>query len=129
MYSVFLKRIFDAVVTSLLLVIPQTIFVFFYALVRLYINAPVLFVQHCKGKDGTSFLMVKYPCTKSSLGAHRKSLPDEHGMTKFVNLLHIVLLDKLQKLINVICCNIRLIGQRSLLPYCLGTFIIERNRR
>ncbi len=129
MYSAFLKRSFDTVVASLLLVILSPVIAILYALVRLNLGAPVFFVQERTGKDGKSFLMVKFRTMKSSVDASGKSLPDELRVTKFGNFLRKASLDELPELINVIRGQMSLVGPRPLLPQYLKFYTTEQNRR
>ncbi|MBI4548983.1 MAG: undecaprenyl-phosphate glucose phosphotransferase [Ignavibacteriae bacterium] len=121
-----MKRAFDIVISSLLLVISSPIFVLIAALIKLGSKGPVLFRQERIGIDGKQFEMVKFRSMKTG----SEHFDEEAGLgisndprqTRVGRILRKASLDELPQLINVFKGQMSLVGPRPERPYFVEQF-------
>jgi len=123
------KRIFDFFVAALALLILSPVIAVVALFVRVFLGAPVFFVQERPGKDGRLFRMIKFRTMKNAVDRHGHPLPDEKRMTKFGSFLRKASLDELPELINVLRGEMSLVGPRPLLPKYLDLYTPTQARR
>lgn len=127
MYSKWIKRFFDIITASVMLILFFPIMIFLYLLVRLFLGAPVFFTQLRPGLNEKPFQLYKF---RTMLDARNKDgllLSDEERLTRFGRLLRSLSLDELPELINVIKGDMSLVGPRPLLMEYLP-YYTERQR-
>lgn len=115
MYRHFFKRVFDFVLSLLVLIILSPVILVVAILVRVKLGSPILFTQERPGKDGKVFKMYKFRTmtdTKDELG---NLLADVKRLTKFGRLLRNTSLDELPELLNIIKGDMSIVGPRPLL--------------
>jgi exopolysaccharide biosynthesis polyprenyl glycosylphosphotransferase len=125
-----LKRAFDLVVASLLLLVLSPILLTCALAVRLTSPGPVLFRQQRVGKDGSLFSMHKFRSMVADAEAHLQALQaqkDTDGpifklhrdprITPVGRILRSFSLDELPQLLDVLCGNMSLVGPRPLPTY------------
>ena len=123
------KRCFDlcCILVSLPLLVP--VCAILALLVRLFLGAPVLFVQKRPGRDARPFLMVKFRTMVDLRDADGNMLPDERRLTRFGRFLRATSLDELPELWNVLRGEMNLVGPRPLLMEYLDLYTAEQARR
>jgi len=121
------KRIFDIVVSSLLILLLSPVLIFLAAAVRLSTPGPVLFRQNRIGKNGEPFTMLKFrsmvPDAEAVLAELRErerdagnsvmfKMKDDPRVTPIGRVLRRFSLDELPQLFNVLMGSMSLIGPR-----------------
>lgn len=123
------KRIFDVIVSSLLLVILSPLLIFLSMLVRIKFGSPIFFKQIRPGYQGKPFTIYKFRSMKQTYDLNGNLLPDEERMCSFGNFLRNLSLDELPELINVIKGDMSLVGPRPLLMEYLSYYTPKQARR
>jgi exopolysaccharide biosynthesis polyprenyl glycosylphosphotransferase len=126
--SKLLKRAFDLVATSLLLLLLSPLLLAIAVAIRLDSAGPVLFRQRRIGRDGASFEMLKFRSMRD--GAEREragllELNEADGLfkldhdprtTRVGRIIRRWSLDELPQLVNVLRGEMSLVGPRPLVP-------------
>ena len=117
------KRCFDIVVGSVLLVIAAPLMLLIGLGVRLSGPGPILFRQKRVGLDGTLFEIMKF---RSMHEIHdsdtRWSVGDDEGITRIGRILRATSLDELPQLFNVLRGEMSLVGPRPERPHFADSF-------
>lgn len=124
-----MKRAFDFLVSTMLLILLALPMAVIAVLVRVQMGSPVLFRQLRPGRGGELFEMVKFRTMRNALGKDGKLLPDSERLTGFGRFLRASSLDELPELWNVIKGDMSLVGPRPLLPEYLPLYSPEQARR
>lgn len=114
-YSVFIKRLLDILISAIILVIFSWLYIILAILVRVKLGSPVLFKQPRPGKDEKIFNMYKFRTMTDEKDANGKLLPDKDRLTKFGKLLRKTSLDELPELFCILKGDMSFIGPRPLL--------------
>lgn len=123
------KRLFDVVTASILLVVLSPLILLTAILVRTKLGAPILFKQKRPGLYGKPFYMYKFRTMTSEKDSEGQLLPDHLRLTPFGGLIRKLSLDELLQLINVIKGEQSLIGPRPLLMEYLPLYNEEQAKR
>lgn len=115
MYRHFLKRVFDFVLSLLVLIILSPVILVVAILVRVKLGSPILFTQERPGKDGKVFKMYKFRTMTDTRDELGNLLADVKRLTKFGRLLRNTSLDELPELLNIIKGDMSIVGPRPLL--------------
>jgi lipopolysaccharide/colanic/teichoic acid biosynthesis glycosyltransferase len=118
-----MKRIFDVVVASLLLVVLSPLLAVVALLVRVRLGSPVFFRQLRPGRDGRVFTLMKFRTMREGAGT------DAERLTKLGRFLRRTSLDELPELVNVVRGDMSLVGPRPLLVEYLPLYSPEQARR
>ena len=129
MYKSFLKRIFDLILSSLLLLLLSPFIVIIGISVLLVMGWPVLFLQSRPGYKGRIFVIYKFKTMINLKGADGILLSDAQRLTGFGKFLRQTSLDELPELINVIKGDMSLVGPRPLLVQYLDRYSPDQFRR
>jgi lipopolysaccharide/colanic/teichoic acid biosynthesis glycosyltransferase len=124
-----LKRCFDLLVASVLLVLLMPVLLLVAVLVARKLGRPVLFRQTRPGMDGKPFTMIKFRTMRDAVDAHGRPLPDSERLGRFGQLLRASSADELPELWNVIRGEMSLVGPRPLLMEYLPLYSAEQARR
>jgi lipopolysaccharide/colanic/teichoic acid biosynthesis glycosyltransferase len=124
-----MKRAFDFVMASLLLVALSLPMLVLMALVRYRLGSPVLFRQQRPGLNGRPFNMVKFRTMTDARAPDGNLLPDAQRLTAFGHFLRSSSLDELPELWNVLRGDMSLVGPRPLLMEYLPLYSAEQARR
>jgi lipopolysaccharide/colanic/teichoic acid biosynthesis glycosyltransferase len=124
-----MKRLFDWVVSLLLLGLLWPVILIVGVLIRWRLGNHVLFRQMRPGLCGKPFEMVKFRTMRDALGADGQPLSDELRMTAFGRFLRASSLDELPELWNVLKGDMSLVGPRPLLMDYLPLYSPEQARR
>ena len=114
-YSVFIKRLLDIMISAIILVIFSWLYIILAILVRVKLGSPVLFKQPRPGKDEKIFNMYKFRTMTDARDENGKLLPDKDRLTKFGKLLRKTSLDELPELFCILKGDMSFIGPRPLL--------------
>ncbi|MET0325043.1 MAG: sugar transferase [Ilumatobacteraceae bacterium] len=138
------KRVFDAAVAGVLLMVASPLLVVLAVLIKLEDRGPVLFRQRRVGQDGVEFEMLKFRsmCTdaESKLDALKRVGNDRTGplfkldgvdprVTRIGRWLRAFSLDELPQLLNVMRGDMSLVGPRPALATEVAEFPEELNAR
>lgn len=124
-----MKRIFDVVVSALLLTLALPGIILIAALVRWDLGHPIFFRQPRSGFEGRSFEMVKFRTMRDERDAHGNLLPDHARLSPLGKFLRRTSLDELPELWNVLVGDMSLVGPRPLLVEYLPLYTPLHARR
>jgi exopolysaccharide biosynthesis polyprenyl glycosylphosphotransferase len=134
-YQLFTKRVFDIVVTSLLLVPTLVLMGIVSIAVWLDDPGPIFFRQTRIGENGRLFKMYKFRTmvvgaedmlhlveVKDDQGREIHKIPDDPRVTRIGKILRQTSLDELPQLLNVIEGKMSLVGPRPELPHLVAKY-------
>ena len=124
-----IKRMFDILISSVLLFFLWPILVVIFILVKINMGSPVFFLQERIGKDNKTFKIIKFRTMKDAKDKEGNDLPDFERVTKLGSFLRTTSLDELPELISVIKGEMSLVGPRPLLTQYLSVYNEEQIRR
>ena len=124
-----MKRLFDLVVTLLLLPFIFLLCFIITLFVKIKLGSPVIFAQPRTGLNGNIFNMIKFRTMTNKCDLDGNLLPDSIRLTQFGQLLRLTSLDELPGLWNVIKGNMSLVGPRPLLVEYLPLYNDRQMRR
>ena len=127
--AIMMKRLFDIVISALLLILLSPVFLVLSILVRLTLGPPVLFRQVRPGFRGRPFTMYKFRTMTNERDEQGRLLPDEQRLTRLGRFLRSTSLDELPELFNVLKGDMSLVGPRPLLMEYLPLYTAEQARR
>src|SRR5690606_244080 len=124
-----LKRVFDVVASSVLLVLLSPVIICIAVVIRVSMGPPVLFKQVRPGLHGRPFTMYKFRTMNDARDERGNLLPDSERLTRLGRFLRSTSLDELPELINVLKGEMSLVGPRPLLMEYLPLYTQEQARR
>lgn len=124
-----MKRLFDLIVSLILLVCFSPIYVIFALLVKAKLGSPIIFKQQRPGLHGKPFYLYKLRTMTDERNHKGQLLPDEKRLTPFGQFLRKYSIDEYPQLINVIKGDISLVGPRPLLMEYLPLYTKEQSMR
>nr|WP_169086936.1 sugar transferase [Paenibacillus sp. PL91]MBC9203181.1 sugar transferase [Paenibacillus sp. PL91] len=124
-----IKRLFDLIVSSILLLALSPVIAVTAILVRIKLGSPIVFKQQRPGKHGVPFYVYKFRTMTSEKDSLGQLLPDHLRLTAFGSLMRKFSLDELLQLINVVKGELSLIGPRPLLMEYLPLYNEEQAKR
>ncbi|MCD5406677.1 MAG: sugar transferase [Desulfotomaculum sp.] len=124
-----MKRLFDLLVATVLLVLLAPLMVLTAVIIRLKLGAPVIFKQQRPGRHAKLFYLYKFRSMTGERDDQGNLLPDGVRLTPFGQFLRRFSLDELPQLVNVIKGNLSLVGPRPLLIEYLPLYTSEQTRR
>jgi undecaprenyl phosphate N,N'-diacetylbacillosamine 1-phosphate transferase len=129
-YIKFIKRIFDVIISALILVFSFPILLFsIIALMFSIKSTKILFFQLRPGLNEKIFKLVKIKTMNDMVDSDGKLLPDQERLTKIGKILRKYSIDELPQLWNVLKGDMSLIGPRPLLIEYLDYYTPEQKRR
>jgi len=129
MYSLFIKRFFDVVLSFLILTLFSPIFLAVFLLLSISNNGRAFFVQKRPGKGEKIFKIIKFKSMNDKKGADGELLPDGDRITKVGQFVRKTSLDEIPQLINVFKGDMSLVGPRPLLVSYLPLYSEEQKKR
>lgn len=121
-----LKRTFDLIVSSLLLVICSPLLLLIAVAIKLNSKGNVLFLQERIGIDGNKFSMMKFRTMRTGAEKFDKEaglgVPNDPRQTSIGKLLRKLSLDELPQLMNVFKGEMSLVGPRPERSYYVEQF-------
>ena len=124
-----IKRVFDLVLSTILLLLLAIPLLVLIWLVQRKIGSPVFFTQERSGLHGKPFKILKFRTMTTEKSPDGEPMPDELRLTPFGNLLRATSLDELPELWNVFKGDMSLVGPRPLLTEYLPLYTPEQARR
>lgn len=124
-----MKRIFDFLISFILLVIISPVLVIIGVLIKYNLGSPILFKQTRPGLDGRPFTLYKFRSMNNQNDKHGRPLPDHLRLTRFGNALRKLSLDELPQLVNVVKGDLSLVGPRPLLMEYLPLYNDDQAKR
>lgn len=128
-YSLFLKRFFDLLISIIGLIVISPVFLVLCILVRVKLGSPIFFKQKRAGLDERIFEMIKFRTMTDERNEKGELLPDVERFTKFGDFLRNSSLDELPELINVIKGDMSLVGPRPLYPFYVPYYTEKESLR
>ena len=129
MYSNFVKRILDIIISGIALLCFCPIILVLIAILMIANKYSAFFVQERPGKDGKIFKLVKFKTMTDKTDSDGNLLPDDKRLTKIGAFIRSTSLDELPQLWNVLKGDMSLIGPRPLLIQYLPLYSSEQARR
>ncbi|HEY8589206.1 MAG TPA: sugar transferase, partial [Naasia sp.] len=136
------KRIFDVVVSGLILLALLPLFTIVSALIRKADGGPVFYSQERVGRDGVPFRILKFRSMYTNADARRAELvaaaadgrklfkmADDPRVTPVGRILRRYSIDELPQLINVLRGDMSLVGPRPALPEEVSDYNSKERRR
>lgn len=124
-----LKRLFDVVISSFLLLLCSPILLVTALAVMYVLGAPVFLRQVRPGLHGQPFTFLKFRSMSELRDAEGNLLPDAERLSPFGLALRRSSLDELPQLINVLRGDMSLVGPRPLLMEYLPLYSDAQARR
>lgn len=130
MYKHFFKRVFDFLISLVLLLFIG----WFLIIIAIWLHfankgAGAFFFQERPGKDAKIFKVIKFKTMTDERDSEGNLLPDEVRITKVGKFVRSTSIDELPQLINVFKGDMALIGPRPLLIQYLPLYSPEQARR
>lgn len=129
MYKVFIKRVFDILISLSVLTVLSPVFLIVFVLLSISNKGKAFFVQERPGKDEKIFKIIKFKSMNDKRGSDGKLLPDGERITKVGQFVRKTSLDEIPQLINVLKGDMSLIGPRPLLVSYLPLYSEEQKKR
>lgn len=114
-YSKYIKRLLDIVLSGMAIVILSPILLIIVVLELIYHGRPVVFVHKRPGKDGKIFDMYKFRSMTNECDENGELLHPSERITPFGRFLRRFSLDELAGLFNVFNGTMSIIGPRPLM--------------
>lgn len=124
-----LKRLFDIVVSALLLTFFLPIIALIFLLIKINMGSPIFFRQVRPGLYGNFFVIYKFRTMSEQVDASGNALPDVIRLTSFGRFLRQTSLDEIPQLFNVLIGDMSLVGPRPLLIEYLPLYSPEQAKR
>lgn len=129
MYRPFIKSILDICLSFILLIILSPIILVVALLITILMGRPICFKQARGGYKGNIFYLYKFRTMNNKKDALGELLPDHQRLTKFGQFLRSSSLDELPGLVNVLFCQLSLVGPRPFIAEYLPLYNQEQARR
>lgn len=129
MYAKFFKRILDALLSFLALVVLSPVLLVLTVLGAIYMKGNPFFTQQRPGRNEKIFRLIKFRSMTCEKDQNGKLLPDEQRLNKYGKLLRASSLDELPELINILKGDMSLVGPRPLLVEYLPLYNEEQKHR
>lgn len=123
------KRLFDVVVSALVLLVASPLLLLVVLVLRLTLGSPVLFRQERPGLGGKPFTILKFRTMTDQRDSSGALLDDAQRLTPLGKFLRRTSLDELPELVNVLRGDMSLVGPRPLLMRYLPRYTPEQARR
>lgn len=119
MYSIF-KRLIDFIIAGVALIVLSPFLLITAILIKLDSKGPIIFKQERLGKNGVPFKIWKF--RSMCVGAEKQgtgvySYKGDARITKVGKIIRATSIDELPQLVNILKCDMALIGPRPALTY------------
>ena len=129
MYKFFLKRVFDILVSLLVLLTTLPIISIVFIILFYQNKGKAFFFQQRPGLHQKAFKIIKFKTMTDEKDSEGKLLPDNQRITKAGSIIRKLSIDELPQLINVLKGDMSLIGPRPLLFKYIPLYSEEQLRR
>jgi lipopolysaccharide/colanic/teichoic acid biosynthesis glycosyltransferase len=124
-----LKRVFDIILSSILIVIFSPIMVLIALLIYIKMGRPILFRQTRPGLNEKLFTIYKFRTMNNKRDERGELLPDKERLDGFGKFIRATSLDELPQLFNVLKGDMSFVGPRPLLVEYLPLYSSEQKKR
>lgn len=128
-YSRFIKRPMDFILSLVALIVLSPILLVVAILVRVKLGSPVIFKQKRPGLNEKIFTLYKFRTMTNERDENGELLADNIRLTRFGKLLRATSLDELPELFNIFTGDMSVIGPRPLLIQYLSLYDAHQKRR
>lgn len=129
MYKKYIKRIFDFLLSLVLIIVFSPLLLIISLLVLIFLGRPIIFKQQRPGKNEKIFNIYKFRTMTNKKDKNGNLLPDSERLTKFGKFLRNTSLDELPELFNILIGQMSFIGPRPLLVEYLNYYTEEEHHR
>jgi lipopolysaccharide/colanic/teichoic acid biosynthesis glycosyltransferase len=129
MYITLLKPIADFFAALVGLVLLSPLFLLITILLLMANNGQPFFLQSRPGMNGRIFKIVKFKTMNDKKDVKGQLLPDGQRLTAVGRFIRKTSLDEIPQLINVLQCDMSIVGPRPLLTNYLHLYTDFQNRR
>ena len=129
MYVFILKRVFDFIISTLLIVILSPLVLIISLLLILQNHGTPFFFQERPGLRAKSFKIIKFKTMTDDRDDEGNLLPDKKRITRLGKFIRSYSLDEIPQFINVMKGDMSLIGPRPLLFKYIPLYSQEQGRR
>jgi lipopolysaccharide/colanic/teichoic acid biosynthesis glycosyltransferase len=125
------KRLFDLIVSTVVLVLFSPFFAVIVALVKATSSGPALFQQERVGQAGRLFAIYKFRSMfeHAPSYAYSPSTADDPRITRLGRFLRRTSLDEFPQFINVFLGQMSLVGPRPEMPFIVAQYNAEQRQR
>lgn len=128
-YSKYVKRFFDMLLSGLTLLVLSPIIGIVALLVLIFMGRPIIFKQERTGKKDKIFYIYKFKTMKDTRDENGELLPDKERKCRFGEILRSTSLDELPELWNILVGDMSIIGPRPLLSKYLPYYTEYEKQR
>lgn len=130
MYANRLKRLFDIIISTVMLVLLLPALLLIAILIKLTSNGPVFFKQERVGQNKRIFNVLKFrTMTHAQHDLSIQTIPGDTNITFIGTILRRVKIDELPQVINILKGDMSLIGPRPCLPNLLAELNEQGEKR
>lgn len=123
------SRILDFLIAAAVLVVGAPIIVVAAVLIRLDMGSPVLFKQERAGRNGKTFVMVKFRSMRNPKPGEDGPDSDAARLTRLGKFIRATSIDELPTMVNVLWGEMSMVGPRPLPVRYLPRYSDEHARR
>lgn len=127
MYERFIKRVFDILISLMIIIILSPLYIIVGILNTLIMGFPVLFTQERIGQNENIFTMYKFRSMKNARNENEYLLNDQERLTKYGIFIRSTSIDELPEVFNILKGEMSFIGPRPL-PAFYMPFYKEEER-
>lgn len=129
MYTKYIKRILDAVLSFCALLVLSPVMLVLTVLGVIMMKGNPFFTQLRPGKDEKIFRLIKFRTMTCEKDKEGNLLPDDQRLNGYGKLLRSTSLDELPELVNILIGDMSIVGPRPLLVKYLPRYNEEQKRR
>ena len=129
MYIVWIKRVFDLLLSAIAMILLSPVFLLVFILLSITNKGSVFFTQLRPGKNNKIFRLIKFKTMTNEKDENGELLPDAKRLTKLGRVVRKLSLDEIPQLLNVFIGQMSLIGPRPLLTEYLSLYNDDQIRR
>lgn len=126
-YSLYIKRLIDIVLSGLAIVVLSPILLILAVLELIYHGSPIIYAQERPGLNGKIFKIYKFRSMTNDTDEYGNLLPEEKRVTSFGKFIRRFSLDELPELFCIFTGKMSIIGPRPLLPEYMDMYT-ERHK-
>ena len=128
-YEALFKRIFDVVISLIIIITFFWLYIVISIIVKIKIGSPIIFKQMRPGLNEIIFPLYKFRTMTNDKDDKGELLPDELRLTDFGKWLRSTSLDELPEIFNILNGTMSLIGPRPQLVRDMVFMSTEQRRR
>lgn len=128
-YSKYIKRVMDFILSCLALIIFSPIILSFTIIGAIKMKGNPFFSQKRPGRNEKIFKLYKFRTMTNKKDAEGNLLPDEKRLTKYGRFLRSTSIDELPELINILKGDMSIVGPRPLLISYLPYYTEKERHR